>query len=113
MELRRPLESTTGCNCTLCCRYGVLWANGYEGHEIEVSGSAQVNMRGRAKIGFHFCPKCGFVVCWRTTSAGEDGRRRIAVNLRLADNPDELRSLLVDHFDGLDSFEDLPRDGNA
>jgi hypothetical protein len=48
---------------------------------------------------------------WCATSAGEDGRRRIAVNLRLADDPDQIASLLIDHFDGLDSFKDLPREG--
>jgi hypothetical protein len=43
----------------------------------------------------------------------EDSRRRIAVNLRLADDPDQTASLLIDHFDGLDSFKDLPRDGKC
>ncbi len=26
---------------------------------------------------------------------------------------DQIASLLIDHFDGLDSFEDLPRDGKC
>ena len=33
----------------------------------------------------HVCPTCGCVAYWRALEAGEDGRRRIAVNLRLAD----------------------------
>jgi len=32
-------------------------------------------------------------------------------NLRLAEDPDQVAELLIDHFDGLDKFEDLPRDG--
>jgi hypothetical protein len=106
-----PLESATACNCTVCRRYGVLWAYGHEGEEIKVTGATKAYTWGRANLGFHFCQNCGCVTSWRATSTGEDGRRRIAVNLRLADNPDQIASLLIDHFDGLDSFEDLPRDG--
>jgi hypothetical protein len=43
---------------------------------------------------------------------GEDGRWRIAVNLRLAE-PKDVAGIVVDHFDGLDSFKDLPRDGRC
>ena len=40
------------------------------------------------------------------------GRRRIAVNLRLAE-PDAVARVPIDHFDGLKTFEDLPRDGRC
>lgn len=109
-----PLESATACNCSACRRYGTLWAYGYEGEEIGVSGPTQVFMRAYgAVLGFHFCGRCGCVAFWRGSSPGEDGRRRIAVNLRLADDPDQVAPLLIDHFDGLGSFEDLPRDGRC
>ncbi len=109
-----PLESTTACNCTICRRYGTLWAYGYEGEEIEVAGPTKVYTRGkRPNLGFHFCPNCGCVTSWRGTSVGADGRRRIAVNLRLANDPDQISALLIDHFDGFDKFEDLPRDGKC
>jgi hypothetical protein len=107
-----PLESATACNCSACRRYGTLWAYGYEGQEIAVSGPTRVYKRtDGAPLGFHFCGTCGCVVSWRGTRPGEDGRRRIAVNLRLADDPDQVAPLLIDHFDGLHTFEDLPRDG--
>ncbi len=108
-----PLESVTACNCSACRRYGVLWAYGYEGEEIAVIGATEAYTRGRANLGFHFCPACGCVAFWRATSPGEDGRRRVAVNVRLADDPDQVGSLLIDHFDGLGKFEDLPRDGKC
>ena len=41
-----------------------------------------------------------------------DGRRRIAVNLRLTE-PEPIADVPVDRFDGLDKFEDLPRDGRC
>ncbi|HUN77272.1 MAG TPA: hypothetical protein VMU40_22375 [Steroidobacteraceae bacterium] len=37
-------------------------------------------------------------------------RRRIAVNLRLAE-PEDVAQIPIDHFDGLNTFRDLPRDG--
>lgn len=104
-------ESATACNCTVCRRYGVLWAYDYEDERIKVSGPTRIYSRGKA-LEFHFCPDCGCVACWRAIKTGDDGCRRIAVNLRLAD-PGEVGAIIIDHFDGLESFEDLPRDGRC
>ena len=52
------------------------------------------------------------MVYWRGLALDEKGRRRIAVNLRLAE-PGAVARILIDHFDGLESFEDLPRDGRC
>lgn len=105
-------ESATACNCTVCRRYGVLWLYDYEGEGIRVSGPTRVYTRGRA-LGFHFCPDCGCVAYWRALAPSEDGRRRIAVNLRLAEQPAAVAGVIIDHFDGLDSFDDLARDGRC
>ncbi len=104
-------ESATACNCKLCRRYGVLWAYDFEGERIAVAGATRAYVRGKT-IGFHFCPTCGCVAYWRSLDAGADGRRRIAVNLRLAE-PEAVAQIPIDHFDGLTSFEDLPRDGRC
>lgn len=104
-------EGATACNCTVCRRYGVLWVYDFEGAGIEVSGPTRAYARGSA-IDFHFCPTCGCVAYWRAKKAGEDGRVRIAVNLRLTE-PDPVVTIPIDHFDGLDTFEDLPRDGRC
>ena len=102
----------TACNCTVCRRYGTLWAYDYDGEGIKVSGDTTAYVRGDGNIGFHFCPSCGCVAYWRAREAGKDGRYRIAVNLRLAE-PDAVAAIPIDHFDGLDSFDDLPRDGKC
>ena len=104
-------ESATACNCTVCRRYGVLWAYDYEGERIRVSGPAPVYVRGRG-LGFHFCGDCGCVAYWRALTPSEDGRRRIAVNLRLAE-PETVGAILLEHFDGLVSFDDLGQDGRC
>jgi hypothetical protein len=105
-------ESATICNCTVCRRYGVLWADDFEGERIKVSGETRAYIRGERKIGFHFCPECGCVAYWRGLMLGKTGRRRIAVNLRLAE-PDAVGAIILDHFDGLASFDDLGRDGRC
>lgn len=107
-----PLESVTACNCTACRRFGALWAYGYVDHEIKTSGDTQAYARGKA-LEFHFCANCGCTAFWRGLSVDEKGRRRIAVNVRLCENPDAVAPLKIDHFDGLNTFEDLPHDGRC
>lgn len=104
-------DSATVCNCTACRRYGVLWAYDHEGEGIEVTGPTRAFARGKA-LEFHFCPGCGCVAYWRGLQLGEDGRRRIAVNLRLSE-PEGVAQIPIDRFDGLGSFDDLPRDGRC
>lgn len=104
-------DGATACNCTACRRYGVLWAYDHEDEGIRVAGTTQAYVRGQA-LEFHFCPRCGCVVFWRGLRLDAEGRRRIAVNLRLAE-PGAVAAIPIDHFDGLDTFEDLPRDGRC
>jgi hypothetical protein len=101
--------SITACNCTVCRRYGALWAYDYEGERIATQGETRAYVRGRTTE-FHFCSACGCVVWWRAREQDEAGRRRLAVNVRMAE-PEEVADLAIDHFDGLDSFEDLPPSG--
>lgn len=106
-------ESVTACSCTVCRRYGVLWAYGYEGEDVHVAGPTTAYTRGESpSLGFHFCPTCGCVAYWRALEPNEEGRRRIAVNFRLTD-PEPIAHLPIDHFDGLDTWDDLPRDGRC
>ncbi|MCB1389824.1 MAG: GFA family protein [Rhodobacteraceae bacterium] len=104
--------SATACNCTICRRYGTLWAYGYEGEAIDVRGPSRAYLWGTRTIAFHHCPTCGCVGWWRAAEPGGDGRRRIAVNLRLA-APESVAALPIDSFDGLRTFEDKPRDGRC
>jgi hypothetical protein len=105
-------EGATACNCTVCRRYGVLWIYDYEGEGIRVTGPTQAYVRGEG-LGFHFCPTCGCVAYWRALHPNAEGRRRIAVNLRLVADPKVVTQVPIDHFDGLERFEDLPRDGKC
>ena len=105
-------ESATICNCTVCRRYGVLWAYDYEGEKIKVAGETKAYTWGDKEIGFHFCTACGCVAYWRVLEQDEAGRRRIAVNLRLTE-PDQVANIPMRHFEGLDSYADLPPSGKC
>lgn len=104
-------ESATACNCTACRRYGVLWAYGHEGEGIRVHGTTTAYVRGRS-LSFNFCPRCGCLTHWLAQQPDAEGRRRMAVNLRLCE-PGPIAHLRIDHFDGLDRWEDLPSDGKC
>lgn len=105
----------TACNCTLCRRYGALWAYDHENERIRLSGSTISYTRlGKADPALEilFCPTCACVLAWRGLRLEADGRRRLAVNVRLAP-PEAVAHLPIDHFDGLDTFDDLPHDGRC
>lgn len=105
----------TACNCTLCRRYGALWAYDYEDGRIHIHGATRGYARATRpdpSLEILFCPACACVLAWRGLRLEADGRRRLAVNVRLAP-PEAVAGLSIDHFDGLDSFEDLPDDGRC
>ena len=107
--------SITACNCTLCRRYGVLWAYAHENERIRIEGPTSAYVRpdqADPALEVRFCPTCGCVLCWRGLRLQPDGRRRMAVNVRLAE-PDAVAHLALDGFDGLENFEDLPSDGRC
>ena len=105
----------TACNCTLCRRYGALWVYDYEGERVTVHGlTATFRRVGKADPALEivFCPTCAGVLAWRGLRLEPDGRRRMADNIRLAP-PVPVAELPIDHFDGLDTFEDLPADSRV
>jgi hypothetical protein len=104
--------SATSCNCSICRRHGALWAYGFEGEAISVSGETGTYVWNNKALAFHFCARCACVVAWLATSRGEDGRLYGAVNLRLAVEPEAVAAVPIVHHDG-ETMSDLPRDGRC
>ena len=100
-------KSATSCNCTVCRKYAVLWAYGVDGETINVQGETRTYIRPEKNIGFHFCLTCGCVTHWRDLEADENGRREIAVNLRLSE-PEIIAAIPIRRFDGLVAWKDRP-----
>ena len=105
--------NATACNCTVDRRYGALWIYDYLGERIRLEGDLSSYVRAdfaKPSLEWLFCSACSCVVAWRGLRPGDDGKIRAAVNVRLAE-PEAVGHLLIDHFDGLNSFEDMPSDG--
>ena len=103
--------SATACNCSICRRYGALWAYDYEGEKISMSGATQVYLWGRKWLEFHFCSHCACIVYWRAVRPGKNGRRPVGFNLRLAE-PATVKAIALIHHD-TETRDDLPRDGRC
>ena len=98
----------TACNCTVCAKAGTLWIHGTEGDTIHITGPTTAYKRADAgTLEFLHCPTCGNTIGWRLVDPDQN---TAAVNLRLADTPDDVMHLPIRHFDGLHSFAPLPDD---
>lgn len=85
---RAPSE-VTDCSCSICRRYGVLWAY-YHPEEVRVvfeGPSPDVYQWGRKSLDFHRCHVCGCVTHWSPTDRDPN---RMGINARLL--PPELLS---------------------
>lgn len=105
-------ESATVCNCSICRRYGVLWAYGHEGETITLTGTRQSYLYGEQNLAFIFCPTCGCVAAWCAQTLNNEGKRRIAVNLRLTEL-NTVAHLPVRRFDGRHTFSAMPSDDSC
>jgi hypothetical protein len=92
-------ETATACNCSVCRRYGTLWAYGFFDERIHISGETRTYIWNQRWLEFHFCPHCACVVWWRAAEPGPDGRRYGAVNIRLALDPAEVQAIPILHHD--------------
>lgn len=95
-----PTE-VTQCNCSLCRRYGVLWAY-YPAADVMISPNPPATDRyawnGR-HVDFHRCRTCGCLTHW---TPRESGRQKRGVNARLLP-PEVLAAAKVRHLDGADT----------
>ncbi len=89
-----PAE-VTDCNCSICRRYGVLWAY-YSPRQVRIEGPTQTYLWDDRALAFHRCVRCGCVTHW---AAVDPARDRMGVNARLM-APDVLAAARVRRFDG-------------
>ncbi len=100
---RKP-RSVTNCNCSICRRYGVLWAY-YKDAEVELIASPQSTdeyMWGDRSLKFIRCSNCGCVLQWKSLVVGE--RTRTGVNVRNF-APCALGDVKIRLLDGADTWK--------
>ena len=102
---RRP-RTLTNCNCSICRRYGTLWAY-YQAAEVTVDaepGATHEYVWGDRMLKFVRCAHCGCVVCWRRIVPGGSGR--MGVNARNFD-PALIGPAPIRLLDGADTWKFL------
>jgi hypothetical protein len=99
-EITRPARATS-CDCSACRRYAALWAYAppAAARIIAAPGATIGYARGDRLLAFHSCATCGVTTHW--ASLTDD---KVAVNLRLADDPAAIADIPIRHFDGADTW---------
>jgi hypothetical protein len=96
-------EFLVDCNCSICRRYGALWAF-YPMAETHVEGAAehaQGYVWGERTITTFHCRHCGSVTHWEPLAAKPESK--FAINARLLD-PAVTASIRVRRFDGAQTW---------
>jgi hypothetical protein len=82
---RRPRQ-VTQCNCSVCRRYGTLWAY-YRRSAVSITAARGALENYSVRTGglrFRRCGSCGCVICWDGPGKGLD--QWMGVNTRLLDH---------------------------
>ena len=98
LEMRAAPATVTECNCSICRRYGVLWAY-YPLADVRVvaaGGATETYVWKDRSIAFHRCRSCGCVTHWAPLTRPDD---RMGVNARLL-APEVLAAARVRRLDG-------------
>ncbi len=104
LRLAEVPAEVTECNCTICRRYGVLWAYcATDAVSVVASIPTDTYVRDGGDQAFHRCAKCGCVTHW---AKFDPAFGRVGVNARLLE-PKVLAGLRVRHLDGLVTDEYL------
>jgi hypothetical protein len=84
LQLDAAPETVTDCSCSICRRYGVLWAYYVPAqvHLLAAPDSTDIYMWSDRSIEFHRCKTCGCITHWAPVDASVE---RMGVNARLLD----------------------------
>ena len=105
VELPRMPRTLTSCNCSICRRYGALWAY-YTPASIRVvcaKGATSSYSWGSKNIRFVHCRRCGCVTHYERVRPSS---HRIGVNARNLD-PALIASVRIRRLDGAVSWKYL------
>jgi hypothetical protein len=104
-EIRDAPVTVTECNCSICRRYGVLWAYYSPAHVriVATERATEGYLWGEKSIEFHRCRNCGCVTHWARAAQPAD---RMGVNARLM-APDILAAARRRRLDGADTWKYL------
>src|SRR5262245_50152474 len=106
LEVPRAPRRLTSCNCSICRRYGTLWAY-YKAsavRRIYRARDVQAYSWGVRHLRFVRCRGCGCILSWE--QAKKTGRDRMGVNARNFD-PQVIAKTRVRRLDGAKTWKFL------
>lgn len=106
VDIPRKPRRLTSCNCSICRRYGTLWAY-YDVRDVTVRAK-RAGLAGYAwgdrSLRFVRCATCGCVMCWEPLP--KSGTGRMGVNARNLD-PAAIEGVRVRRLDGASTWKFL------
>ena len=104
IRVRRMVRTLTSCNCSICRRYGALWAY-YAPHSVSIRaprGALAKYSWNRRIRNYYRCARCGCV----THYAYRRRQRQTTVAVNAANfEPDLLKGVRIRHLDGAASWK--------
>lgn len=109
IKMERKIKKLTRCNCSICRRYGALWA--YQQRKAVIvsdENSVLGTYRwGKGRFEFFRCSACGCVTHYERTDRREDGSDMSAVNMRNIDEPAQISAVPIRLLDGAGTWKVL------
>ncbi len=108
LELAQAPRKLTACNCSLCRRYGALWAY-FPARAVRFLSAARAieyYSSGDRVLRFGRCRKCGCIMHW-TQRKPRDAYNRMGVNMRNVDDPTAVAKLPIRMLDGAGAWKVL------
>ena len=98
--------TVTSCNCSICRRYGALWAYFTRASARVTHGANMLEAYswGDRTIEFFHCRNCGCLTHYE--SAEGVAQQRVVINARML-TPERLATIPIRRFDGADSWRFL------
>jgi hypothetical protein len=109
IEMQRQIRKLTQCNCSICRRYGALWA--YQQRKairvIDERDALRAYTWGKGKLEFFHCSNCGCVTHYDHSDRRADGSDMSAVNMRNSIDPARISTLPIRLIDGAGNWKVL------
>lgn len=107
--MTRPIRQLTRCNCSICRRYGALWA--YQQRKAICVMTDEAALRsycwGDRTLEFFFCADCGCLTHYHHTRRRDDRSDMSAVNMRNIEDPARVAELPIRLMDGARTWKVL------
>ena len=109
IEMQRPIRKLTQCNCSICRRYGALWA--YQQRKAirvtDKENTLKAYIWGKRELEFYHCSNCGCITHYARLNRHADGTDMSAVNMRNIDDPARISGLPIRLLDGAGTWKVL------